>query len=93
MRAADEHRRARVAIDEDVDAVGLSLLSGSHEVLVAETIKALSEANGRDVVVFVGGTIPAEDRAGLIGAGVRGIFTADMRIDDVIDTIARELHA
>jgi methylmalonyl-CoA mutase C-terminal domain/subunit len=84
---------ARVAVDEDVDAVGLSLLSGSHEVLVAETIKALSEANGRDVVVFVGGTIPAEDRAGLIGAGVRGIFTADMRIDDVIDTIARELRA
>jgi len=84
---------ARVAVDEDVDAVGLSLLSGSHEVLVAETIKALSETNGRDVVVFVGGTIPAEDRAGLMAAGVRGIFTADMRMDHVIDTIARELGA
>jgi methylmalonyl-CoA mutase, C-terminal domain len=84
---------ARVAVDEDVDAVGLSLLSGSHEALVAETIKALSETNGRDVVVFVGGTIPAEDCAGLIAAGVRGIFTADMRMDHVIDTIARELGA
>jgi methylmalonyl-CoA mutase, C-terminal domain len=84
---------ARVAIDEDVDAVGLSLLSGSHEVLVAETIKALSEANGANVAVFVGGTIPAGDRAGLVAAGVRGIFTADMRIDNVIDIIARELCA
>jgi methylmalonyl-CoA mutase C-terminal domain/subunit len=84
---------ARVAVDEDVDAVGLSMLSGSHIELVAETIKALADANGEDVPVFVGGTIPAEDHAILKSSGVRGIFTADMRLDDVIDAVARALKS
>jgi methylmalonyl-CoA mutase C-terminal domain/subunit len=84
---------ARVAVDEDVDAVGLSMLSGSHIELVAETIKALADANGEDVPVFVGGTIPAEDHAILKSSGVRGIFTADMRLDDVIDAVARALQS
>lgn len=84
---------ARVAVDEDVDAVGLSLLSGSHNELVAETIKALTVLDGADIAVFVGGTIPAEDHAVLRAAGVRGVFTADMRIDHVVETIAQELAA
>ncbi len=82
---------ARVAVDEDVDAVGLSLLSGSHNELVSETIKALAALDGADIIVFVGGTIPAEDHAVLTGAGVRGVFTADMRIEHVVETIAQEL--
>ncbi len=84
---------ARVAVDEDVDAVGLSLLSGSHNELVAETIKALTVLDGADIAVFVGGTIPAEDHAVLRAAGVRGVFTADMRIEHVVETIAQELAA
>lgn len=84
---------ARVAIDEDVDAVGLSLLSGSHNELVADTIKALSDLDGADIAVFVGGTIPAEDHATLRATGVRGVFTADMRIEQVVATIAQELAA
>src|SRR5580693_5270301 len=52
---------ARVAVDEDVDAVGLSLLSGSHNELVAETIDALRRHDGSTIALFVGGTIPAED--------------------------------
>src|SRR5258706_10223031 len=50
---------ARVAVDEDVDAVGLSLLSGSHAELIADTIKALSDAHAENIPIFVGGTIPA----------------------------------
>lgn len=82
---------ARVAIDEDVDAVGLSLLSGSHRELVAETLQELRALNAGDIPVFVGGTIPADDRATLIDAGVVGIFTAEMRLDDVIAEVARSL--
>ena len=84
---------ARVAVDEDVDAVGLSLLSGSHTALVAETMKALSEAMAGDIIVFVGGTIPAEDHESLRAAGVSGVFTADMHLDDVVDAIAWELRS
>ena len=84
---------ARVAADEDVDAVGLSLLSGSHNELVAETCQALRDRDAGDVMLFVGGTIPAEDHAGLRAAGVHGIFTADMAVDDVLVAIARALGA
>ena len=82
---------ARVAVDEDVDAVGLSLLSGSHKELVAETMQELRALDAGDSPVFVGGTIPADDRAGLMDAGVTGIFTAEMRLDDVVAEVARAL--
>jgi len=81
---------ANVAVDEDVDAVGLSLLSGSHNELVAETMRCLAERDGADIKVFVGGTIPAEDHPQLLASGVRGVFTADMNLDEVVSAIARE---
>jgi methylmalonyl-CoA mutase C-terminal domain/subunit len=84
---------ARVAVDEDVDAVGLSLLSGSHKELVAETIRELNALDAGDIPIFVGGTIPAEDRPGLKELGVVGIFTSEMRLDDVIADLARSLQA
>lgn len=82
---------ARIAVEEDVDAVGLSLLSGSHNELVAGTVAALAAMGGGDIPLFVGGTIPAEDYPALTDAGVRGIFTASMPLDDVVAAIAREL--
>ncbi|MBR1087650.1 cobalamin B12-binding domain-containing protein [Bradyrhizobium manausense] len=82
---------ARVAVDEDVDAVGLSLLSGSHKELVAETMQELRKLDAGDIPVFVGGTIPAVDRAELMDAGVMAIFTAEMRLDDVVAEVARAL--
>lgn len=82
---------ARVAVDEDVDAVGLSLLSGSHKELVVETMRELKALDASDIPVFVGGTIPIEDRAMLMEAGVVGIFTAEMRLDDVVAELARRL--
>lgn len=84
---------ARVAADEDVDAVGLSLLSGSHNELVAETRACLEARDAGDVALFVGGTIPVEDHAALRAAGVSGIFTADMAVDDVLTAIAGLLGA
>jgi methylmalonyl-CoA mutase C-terminal domain/subunit len=83
---------ARMAVDEDVDAVGLSILSGSHVELVTETMQQLAGMGAKDIAVFVGGTIPAEDRDVLRGAGVKGVFTSDMRLDDVIAAVSEALR-
>lgn len=82
---------AQVAVDEGVDAVGLSILSGSHKELVAEVIAQLRELRADGVKVFVGGTIPAEDWPYLSSLGVTAIFTADMPLDAVVRTLAKSL--
>ena len=61
--------------------------------LAGETIERLRDADAGDIAVFVGGTIPAADRAALQALGVSGVFTADMRTEDVIDAIAARLAA
>ncbi|HSC96687.1 MAG TPA: cobalamin B12-binding domain-containing protein [Burkholderiales bacterium] len=83
---------ARVAVDEDVDAVGLSILSGSHKELTRETIEQLQAAGADDVAVFVGGTIPVEDQDALLAYGAKGVFTADMPLGEVIDKVAKALE-
>ncbi len=82
---------ARVAVQEDVDMVGLSILSGSHKELLAETMRCLREADAGDIKVAVGGTIPDEDRPALLEAGACAVFTADMKLDDILVAIEREL--
>ncbi|HLT26957.1 MAG TPA: cobalamin B12-binding domain-containing protein [Zeimonas sp.] len=82
---------ARVAVDEDVDAVGLSILSGSHNELVDDTLEQLRSLQADDIPVFVGGTIPAPDQERLRERGVRGVFTSEIPLADVIATIARML--
>lgn len=82
---------ARIAVDEDVDAIGLSMLSGSHLQLVADTMRELGAHEAHDIKVFVGGTIPGEDHGALLDAGVSGVFTADMPLDDVLATVDRML--
>ncbi|MDQ4060881.1 MAG: cobalamin B12-binding domain-containing protein [Pseudomonadota bacterium] len=83
---------ARVAVDEDVDAVGLSMLSGSHKELVVETLQELRALEADDIPVFVGGTIPAEDRPWLLDQGVAEIFTSEMPLDDVVAGVAKALQ-
>ena len=82
---------AQVAVDEGVDAVGLSILSGSHKELVADVIAQLREMKAGDVKVFVGGTIPAEDQPHLRELGVAAVFTADMPLDAVVGALAKSL--
>jgi methylmalonyl-CoA mutase C-terminal domain/subunit len=82
---------ARVAVDEDVDAVGLSILSGSHRELVAETAAHLRALRAGDVPIFVGGTVPAADRAELAALGVHEVFTSEMPLARVIEAVARVL--
>ena len=83
---------ARVAVDEDVDAVGLSILSGSHNELVSLTREQLDELGAGAVPIFLGGTIPKHDYEELERSGVAAIFTAEMPLDEVIATIERLLR-
>lgn len=83
---------ARAAVDEDVDAVGLSVLSGSHRELVAETLERLRDCGAPDVPVFVGGTIPAEDQAVLLEWGIKGVFTSSMSLEEVVTAVAKALR-
>lgn len=82
---------AQVAIDEGVDAVGLSILSGSHKELVADVLAQLRALKAGSIKVFVGGTIPRADQAVLREMGVAAVFTADMPLDDVVAELAQQL--
>jgi methylmalonyl-CoA mutase C-terminal domain/subunit len=82
---------AQVAVDEGVDAVGLSILSGSHKQLVASVIEHLRRLDAGDVKVFVGGTIPGEDQEHLRALGVSAVFTADMPLDDIVGVLSTSL--
>ncbi|MEY8205987.1 MAG: cobalamin B12-binding domain-containing protein [Bermanella sp.] len=78
---------ARIAIDEDVDAVGLSILSGSHVALLQQTRDSLREMGAEDMVVFVGGTIPPQDVDTLRNGGAAAVLTSDMTIDDTLEEV------
>jgi methylmalonyl-CoA mutase C-terminal domain/subunit len=82
---------ARVAVDEGVDALGLSILSGSHKELVNEVFARLRELDAADIKVFVGGTIPLEDQKELLELGVAGVYTSDMSLADVVASLAKAL--
>ncbi|MBP6020713.1 MAG: cobalamin B12-binding domain-containing protein [Burkholderiaceae bacterium] len=82
---------ARVAVDEGVDAVGLSILSGSHKELVEDVFAQLRELNAADIKVFVGGTIPKDDQIQLQAMGVTGVYTSDMPLDDVVASLVQAL--
>jgi methylmalonyl-CoA mutase, C-terminal domain len=62
------------AVQEDVDAIGLSILSGAHNVLFPEIMRLLEEEEAKDIIVFAGGIIPEQDIAKLKGMGIREIF-------------------
>ena len=62
------------AVQEDVDAIGLSILSGAHNVLFPEIMRLLDEQDAKDIIVFAGGIIPEQDIAKLKAMGIREIF-------------------
>lgn len=73
------------AIQEDVDAVGLSVLSGAHMHYFREVVAGLKAQGADDVLVFGGGIVPDADRATLAGLGVGEIFTPGANTDDVVE--------
>jgi methylmalonyl-CoA mutase C-terminal domain/subunit len=74
-------------IQEDADAVGLSILSGAHMTLVPRIVELLKEQEAGDVLVTVGGTIPADDIPELKRLGVAAVFTPGAPTQDIIDFI------
>ncbi len=74
-------------IQEDADAVGLSILSGAHMTLVPRVVELLREQQADDVLVTVGGTIPADDIPELKDLGVSEVFTPGAPTQDIVDFI------
>jgi methylmalonyl-CoA mutase, C-terminal domain len=75
---------AVTAMQEDVDAVGLSILSGAHNTLFPAVVDALAARGLSDVVVFGGGIIPEDDAKRLRASGVRGIFTPGTSLAEIV---------
>jgi methylmalonyl-CoA mutase C-terminal domain/subunit len=80
-------------IQEDADAVGLSILSGAHMTLVPRIVALLKEQGIDDVLVTVGGTIPTDDIAPLKELGVAEVFTPGAPTQDIIDFIRSAVEA
>jgi methylmalonyl-CoA mutase C-terminal domain/subunit len=72
------------AIQEDVDCVGLSILSGAHNTLLPRVCQLFKEKNADDIKVFGGGVIPEDDIPGLKEAGIREVFTPGTSTDDIV---------
>ncbi|MGH9442964.1 MAG: cobalamin B12-binding domain-containing protein [Thermoanaerobaculia bacterium] len=82
---------AAAAVQEDVDCVGISILSGAHNVLVPEILEELKKRGGSDIPVFVGGIIPDKDIETLLGIGVRKIFLPGSSTRDIVAFIEQEI--
>ena len=75
------------ALQEDVDAIGLSILSGAHMHLFPQIISLLRENRMDDVLVFAGGIIPDRDTAGLREMGIAGIFPPGSSLQEIVDFV------
>ena len=84
---------AEAAVQEDADAVGLSVLSGAHMTLFAEVMRLLKERNAGDVAVFGGGIIPDDDAVKLKELGVRQIFTPGASTEDIVKWVRENVAA
>lgn len=81
------------AIQEDCDAIGLSILSGAHMTLLPRVAQLLREKGAGDVALFGGGVIPAEDIVTLKALGIDEIFTPGAPLQEILDYVARRFPA
>lgn len=81
----------RTAIDEDVDVIGLSLLSGAHNELFARVAELLNEEDAEDIVLLAGGTIPEKDIPHLRSLGFRHVFTPGTPLSEILSALEQEL--
>ena len=84
---------AEAAVQEDADAVGLSVLSGAHMTLFPEVMRLLKERGAGEVAVFGGGIIPDDDAEKLKQAGVRQIFTPGASTEDIVKWVRENVAA
>src|SRR5436305_6788539 len=81
----------RAAVDEDVDAIGMSLLSGAHMTLFPRVLDLLREEEASDIVLFGGGTIPEADAQQLKELGVSEVFTPGASTVEIVQWVRRNL--
>jgi len=81
-----------VAVQEDVDAIGLSVLSGAHNYLFARVLELLREKGADDIAVFGGGIIPQEDILALKALGVKELFTPGTSIQDIVRFVRENIR-
>ena len=81
------------AVQEDVDAIGLSVLSGAHNYLFPRVMELLAEKGADDIAVFGGGIIPAEDIEALKARGVKALFTPGTSTHDIIRFVRENIRA
>jgi methylmalonyl-CoA mutase, C-terminal domain len=79
------------AIQEDVDCIGLSILSGAHNVIVPRIMALLKEHDAHDILVVLGGTIPTQDIPALKAAGVAAIFGPGTALETTVDFIRQNI--
>jgi methylmalonyl-CoA mutase C-terminal domain/subunit len=82
---------AEAALQEDADAVGLSVLSGAHMTLIPAVVAELRARDLADVLVFAGGIIPGDDREALSAAGVAGVFTPGSPLAEIVGWLEQAL--
>ena len=80
----------RAALEEDVDWVGVSILSGAHRVLLPKLRKLLNDSGANDIRIMAGGIIPQEDIPELQAQGVSAVFLSGTPIAEIVDYIVKE---
>ena len=81
----------RTALDEDVDAIGLSLLSGAHNELFARVTALLKDEDADNIVLFAGGIIPEQDLPHLKSLGFRRVFTPGTPLSEILSALEEDL--
>jgi len=83
---------AEAAAQEDVDGIGLSILSGAHMTLFPAVMQLLKQKGIADIAVFGGGIVPPEDIPELKKIGIREIFTPGARTEDIVNWVRANIH-
>ncbi len=83
---------ARAALDEDVDAVGISIMSGAHLTLMPRIVELLKAQGQAEVAVFGGGVIPEDDHPALFKAGIKQVFTPGASIADIVTWVRQNVR-
>ena len=84
---------AKAAIEEAVDLIGISILSGSHMTLLPEILNVLSRCNAKEILLIAGGIIPVEDISVLKEKGVREIFPPDTPTSEIVEHVKTLIEA
>ena len=80
------------AIQEDVDAIGMSIMSGAHMTLMPAVVDGLKAKDAADIIVFGGGVIPNDDVSVLHDKGVKGIFTPGASTETIVDWVRQNVQ-